>query len=222
MLRRCVQLVVAGAVLIAGITAAWALDPRETRARAHFAAGRYQEALDGFADLFAEKSDPLYLRNIGRCHQMMKHADQAIDSFRLYLTRAKKLSAVEREEINGYIREMEALKSSSASPSASTQPDAPRDSKIPTVLASGPPPGTEPLPARPVPPPAAAAAPPVLVSSPAAPVEDERSPVYTRWWFWTGLGVLVAGAVGTALFVSSRGEQSDCLGQPVCFAAGGN
>jgi hypothetical protein len=38
----------------------------------------------------------------------------------------------------------------------------------------------------------------------APPTEDRRSsPVYTRWWFWTAIGVAAAGGVVTALVLSS-------------------
>src|SRR5438045_1480252 len=40
------------------------LDPREINARKRFASGQYQEALDGFAQLFAETGDPIFLRNV--------------------------------------------------------------------------------------------------------------------------------------------------------------
>ena len=51
------------------VRASAATDPRELKAREDFAAGRYQQALDLFAKLYAEKLHPNYLRNIGRCYQ---------------------------------------------------------------------------------------------------------------------------------------------------------
>jgi len=98
------------------------LDARERDARADFAAGRYQKAIDAFAALFAETADPVYLRNIARCYQKMKKPQEAIDSFQEYLHKAKSLSKGERQEIDGYIKEMEALKASEAPPPAITAP----------------------------------------------------------------------------------------------------
>ena len=72
------------------------VDKRELEARADFAAGRYQKAVDTFAQLFADTGDPLYLRNIGRCYQKMKRAQEAIDSFQEYLLKGKNLSKSER------------------------------------------------------------------------------------------------------------------------------
>ena len=86
------------------------VDKREMKAREDFGAGRYQEALDIFVKLYAEKLHPNYLRNIGRCYQNLGDADKAISSFREYLRKAKGVSADERAEVEGYIKEMEDLK----------------------------------------------------------------------------------------------------------------
>jgi hypothetical protein len=43
------------------------------------------------------------------------------------------------------------------------------------------------------------------VVSAAPPSADEAHPIYTRWWFWTAIGVVAAGAVITAVAVSSSG-----------------
>jgi hypothetical protein len=85
-------------------------DPRERQGRALYAKGEYQAALEVFANLFAEKGDAIYLRNIGRCNQKLRRPDQAIDAFQDYLRRARKVSAAEKAEIEGYIKEMEDLK----------------------------------------------------------------------------------------------------------------
>ena len=85
-------------------------DPREVEGRAAFSKGDYARALDIFARLYAEASDPVYLRNIGRCQQKLRQPDQAIESFRSYLRRARRIKPAERKEIEGYIAEMEALK----------------------------------------------------------------------------------------------------------------
>jgi hypothetical protein len=100
------------ATLVVGLPAATraAEDPRELQGRKLYAKGEYQAALDLFATLFAEKGDPVYLRNVGRCNQKLKRPDQAIDAFRDYLRRGHNIKVTERTEIEGYIKEMEALK----------------------------------------------------------------------------------------------------------------
>jgi tetratricopeptide (TPR) repeat protein len=50
------------------------------------------------------------------------------------------------------------------------------------------------------PPPPPATAPPAS----SAPVLPPDRPIYARWWFWTGLGVLSAGATGVAVYELTR------------------
>src|ERR1043165_8911053 len=84
------------ATLVPGLAGAAPADVREMKAREAFAAGRYQEALDIYVKLYAERLHPNYLRNIGRCYQNLGEPDKAINSFREYLRKAKGVSADER------------------------------------------------------------------------------------------------------------------------------
>ncbi|HET6148640.1 MAG TPA: tetratricopeptide repeat protein [Polyangia bacterium] len=178
-------------------------DPREMKAREAFAAGRYQDALDIFVKLYAEKLHPNYLRNIGRCYQNLGEPDRAISSFREYLRKARRTSPAERAEIEGYIAEMEQLKTTQAS----------KDSAGGKPAAASAPPGVAAAPSTP--PPAAAVVverevaprsttqPALDLSARPAPDQEqgqqEARPVYTRWWFWAIVGgVIVAGVGGAA------------------------
>jgi tetratricopeptide (TPR) repeat protein len=158
-------------------------DTRETQAREAYAAGGYQEALDIYTRLYAEKPQPVYLRNLGRCYQNLNDLERAIASFRAYLSKGQDIPADERSELEGYIKEMEGRKKRRA------------------VAVQAARPVSAPLPARiPVP-----AAPPsihetaVLVAQPrpAPTAVSEPSPFYEKAWFW-GLvsGLVVAGTVG--------------------------
>src|SRR5262245_11374171 len=89
-------------------------EDRDRKAKALFAAGRYQEAIDLLAQLYADTGNPTYLRNIGRCHQRLHDPERAISSFEEYLLRAKDITPAERDEVKGFIREMEELKSKQA------------------------------------------------------------------------------------------------------------
>src|SRR5262245_28311547 len=108
----------------------------EMKAREAFAAGRYDDALQLFAKLYAETLHPVYLRNIGRCHQKMRDPQKAIDAFHDYLAKAKKVGADERAEIEGYIKEMEALRDERAR--AAAPPVAPPPAPPPPVLTPSP------------------------------------------------------------------------------------
>jgi hypothetical protein len=182
----------------------------EMKAREAFAAGRYDEAIDTFAKLYAKTLNPVYLRNIGRCFQQKREPDAAIDKFRDYLAKTKtgkyKTSTDERAEIDGYIKEMEALRDEQAKAAAVP---------VPVQPLPGPAPSATPPPSAP--PPASTTATATLVAQP-APVEQESHPVYTRWWFWTIIGVVVvAGAVGAVAAASSGGtSKPSCPSGATC------
>jgi hypothetical protein len=190
----------------------------EMKARESFAAGRYDEALELFAKLYAETLNPIYLRNIGRCHQKLREPQKAIDAFHDYLAKGKKISADERTEIDGYVKEMEALRDEQAKQAA--PPPAP----VQPIAAPQPSPG--PSPGYAAPPPAYAAPPPggygapapqgSLVAQPGQPPSTESSPVYERWWFWTAIGVVVAGGVVAALLLSGGGTTKPPCTATVC------
>jgi len=178
----------------------------ELKAREAFASGRYDDALNLFAKLYAETLHPVYLRNIGRCHQKLRQPEPAIDKFREYLAKEKKIPADERKEIDGYIAEMEALRDEQARQKAPPPPANP-----PPVTPLNPPPPTN---AYAAPPPPTTTSSATLVSQP--PPQGEDAPVYKKWWFWTGIGVVVAGGVVAAVLLSSGGTT-----RPPCTASDG-
>src|SRR4051794_38341131 len=113
--RRWTLLLAAAALAALGGEAAHARqapqDPpaREQDARQAFMVGDYPTALELYRRLYTESHHPTYLRNIGRCHQMMREPDRAISVFREYLRIAPDLPAIARAEVEGYIRDMQAL-----------------------------------------------------------------------------------------------------------------
>lgn len=111
------------------------LDKREVEARKDFAAGRYEQAADLFAELFAQTGDPIYLRNLGRCFQKLKRPQEAINNFQEYLSKAPNLSAAERDQISGFIKEMQDLMAAQAPPASPTPaaPVTPPAEPAPTV-----------------------------------------------------------------------------------------
>jgi len=183
------SVVVALALTFVAAPAVAAADARELKAREEFAAGRYQDALDIFAKLYAETLHPIYLRNVGRCYQNLGDPDRAIISFRDYLRKHKTIEPQERSEVEGFIAEMEELKKQRAVAAAvatpATAPPKPASTITPLVLA---------------PQPATRAAPEALVTVPAGPSSEPSSPVYARWWFWT---IIAAAAVGAGLGVAA-------------------
>ncbi|MES1210474.1 MAG: tetratricopeptide repeat protein [Pseudomonadota bacterium] len=222
-------LIVAATLALSGV--AHADHATEMKAREDFAAGRYDDALELFAKLYAETLNPVYLRNIGRCHQKLRHPDKAIDAFKDYLAKGKKISTEERAEINGYIKDMEALRDEQAK----------QQQAAPPVVTATPPPATPPPatppPVQPLPPaagetpggyPGAYGAAPqgepfppagqqpsgALVTQPGPAPDAQSAPFYTRWWFWTIVGAAVVGGVVAAVVLSSGTDK------PPCSAAG--
>jgi hypothetical protein len=133
----------------------------DEQARERFRSQRYEEALAIYQRLRAETGHPTYLRNIGRCHQMMRHPVPAIDAFEAYLREAPALDAAERTEIEGYIAEMRRLELT-MSPGASSSATAAPSANAPTMVA------------------AATASPP-----------DGGSSITRKWWFWAGVAAVV-------------------------------
>jgi hypothetical protein len=189
-----IALVLAALVTIAAASAVAApADKRELQAREAFAAGRYNDALDLYAKLYAEKLHPTYLRNVGRCYQNLGDPDHAISSFREYLRQAKDVTPTERAQVEGYIAEMEVLKRQREAAADATK-------------------AAKPIATTPLPPPTAATAAPapsVLLTQPPPPPPAESPPFYKRGVFWGVVaGAVVLGTVGilagTGAFSSSK------------------
>jgi hypothetical protein len=205
-LRRVGVVLLAVLLLSGGARADKAADhAMELKARENFAAGRYAEALDSFAKLYAETLHPVYLRNIGRCQQKLREPQKAIDAFQDYLAKEKKISADERREIDGYIKEMEALRDEQA-----------RQAQAPVVPIAPPPP-------PPGPPPALAPTSTVsasLVATPPPASNAQSAPVYQKWWFWTIIGAAVAGGVVAAVVLSGGTNKPPCTQGFSCGGGG--
>jgi len=196
----------------------------ELNARQAFAAARYDEAIELFARLYAETLNPIYLRNIGRCHQKKREPDKAIDAFQDYLAKGKSITSTERKEIQGYIKDMQRLREEQAkerqaekkdkdasftpAPPATTPPIGPvmpgPTVATPTINVAPSSPGYT------APPPDPAAGGPVLVARPEPSPSEARPPVYMRWWFWSAIGAVVVGGVAAALLIPGPTTRPTC------------
>jgi len=178
-------------------------DPREMDARQAFAAGNYKDALDIYTKLYAEKLHPTYLRNIARCYQNLGDPEHAISSFREYLRKAKDIGTDERNEVEGFIKEMEDLQKKNAA-AAAPPPVAP----------------DKPLPAGAPPVAPVAPQPMMMVQQQPGPVPaSEPAPFYKKAWFWGVVGgVVVAATVGGmwAGGVFSAKSHNNCVAPYYC------
>jgi hypothetical protein len=168
-------------------------DALEMQARADFAAGRYAEALDAFAKLYAETLHPTYLRNIGRCYMNMDQPDKAGVSFREYLRKVKDITADERREVEGFIAEVDKAQKKKEDAAAAV------NAKPPEPL---PPPKDDRfLPPPPLPP----------------PPEPKPTPLYAKGWFWGVVGgVVVAGVLGTLWATGTFSSKEKCVAGYTC------
>jgi tetratricopeptide (TPR) repeat protein len=233
---------VAGVVLLAAWLSAGqparAADPRTESARQHSAQGdayykleKYSNAIGEYEQAYLAKPDPSFLYNIAQCHRLMGQSAEALNFYRRFLRDAP--NAPNREVAEKHIKDLEDASHASlepppvaAAPPAVVSPPAPAPAPEPAGATPPPPspgPATNPgmaaaggstlaLAAPPPTAPPTAEMPPLgdagAVSSP-----SESHPIYTRWWFWTAIGVVVAG--GVILALSAKHDPS-CPGGYTC------
>jgi hypothetical protein len=211
MLARPVAVLLAVALIAAALTAtAQSADTREIEARRAYAAGRYKEAVDLYSNLYATTLHPTYLRNIGRCYQNLEEPQLAIKSYQEYLRKAS-VTQAERREIDGFIAEMEALKQQQAAATPGPTPTAPAPA-VPTTPAAAPPAPRSAVVATPAPSAAQSASSSVDLAAAAPEPEPASTPFYTRWWFWSVVGLAVAGGAAALFLTRSDGGPSTDYG----------
>jgi tetratricopeptide (TPR) repeat protein len=189
-------------VLLGMAAAAPARADDRSEARAHYdkataayALGRYADAAVEFEQAFSLKPDPAILYNAAQANRLAGKKERALELYKNY-RRVYGRRADHAPDVDRHIAELEKAvendrRVSSAESTSLANPDGPVPPASPTMPA---PQVTQPVPAAP--PPAPSSAPPaaLVTQQPATPVDEER-PVYTRWWFWTVGGAVVAGAV---------------------------
>ena len=201
MFRPMVATLVAAALVAVPARAADKVEAKGRKARVECAAGNYAEGVRLLAELWVATGDATFLYNQGRCYEQSGQNDLAASRFREYLRKAPSLPAEEVEAVNRRIDELQRQAAGRTAPG-------------PTVINLVSP--VAPPAQAPVPTPAAGVDRSAeLVSSPQpAPVND--SPVYARWWFWTGIGAVVVGGVVTAVLLGSHsGQKSPSCDQGV-------
>jgi hypothetical protein len=171
-------------------------DAEELQAREAFAAGRYSEAVDLYAKLYAETLHPTYLRNVGRCYMNIDQPDRAATSFREYLRKAKDISPTERQEVEGFIAEMEKAqkKKDDAAAAATAKP------------------------VDPTPPPPKPVTNPIVNPPPTTPAPARPTPFYAKGWFWgVVVGVVVVGVAGGLYFGGVFSSKKNCASGYTCL-----
>jgi hypothetical protein len=179
------SLITLGLLLCALPVPAHADDEARVRSRSgieRFRRGEYAAAIADFEASYALRPLPELRFNIAQAQRSLGRCDDALAEYERYLSEAP--AGRRRAQAESGAAEMRAC--------VSAQPAAP-----PAPLPTTPPPEAA-APSQPPPPevhasPLPSAAMPVMASSAHAP--RERTPLYKKWWLWTALGVVVAGAV---------------------------
>jgi tetratricopeptide (TPR) repeat protein len=213
-----------------------AADPRTESARQHSAQGdayykleKYSNAIGEYEQAYLAKSDPSFLYNIAQCHRLMGQNAEALNFYRRFLRDAP--NAPNRPVAEKHIKDLEDASRATvepppvvASPPASPPALEPAPAAVPPPTSPNPgttpatSPGTTPggstlaLNAPAPTPPPSGEMPPLgdtgAVSSPSG-----SHPIYTRWWFWTAIGVVAAGVLIIAL---SAKHDPSCPGGYTC------
>ena len=185
-------------VLLAGQSAMGAsVESRERAAKKACLLGDVDKGAEILADIYVSTNDPTYIYNQGRCFEQNGMNDRAVLRFKEYLRKAKGLSQADSDAVLKKIDELQGAAGqhgAQPAPAPTAQPSAAPAPRPSATLATAAPPEV-----------VATAPDPLGISQSAPPPEPQASPpVYKRWWFWTGVGALVAGGVVTGVLVLSR------------------
>jgi hypothetical protein len=198
---------------------ALAADDAKVVAKARYETGtrlyeirEYEKALTEFKEAYVVKPDPAFLFNIGQCYRKLGKNADALEFFRQYLKKAaagdpnRALAQSRIDEIQGESAGSGAPGSAAAPAGASPAPAAasavpPSGLGVPVAMspadsnpAANPPPGLD------------------LTSSATSTGPTAGQPIYTRWWFWTGVGAVVAAGTVTAIVLATRGSKNNVPG----------
>ena len=204
------KVIVASAALLSAASNAMGAntESKERAAKKACLVGDVEKGVEILADLYVDTNDSVYLYNQGRCFEQNGKNAQAVLRFKEYLRKAKKLPKTETDavlqkidELQGTAGQREAQPAPvpAAQPSAAAAPAAPAAAAIPPSAAV-----------------AIAPAPLGIQQSAPPPQPQESPPVYKRWWFWTGIGAVVAGGVVTGVLLSKKSAPKS----PACDGLG--
>ena len=167
--------------------------------------GAYEEAAKLFAQLSVDYPDMIiFERNAGACFYYLHRPEPALSNLHNYLNHNPTIEPDDKAVVDRWIAEMEKLQAEKAA--ASVAPAAPPPALVPVPAPAPAPEAAAPAPVAPIPTPGALD----VAAQPAPEPVSEASPFYKTWWFWTGVGVVVAGAATTAILLSGRSSPGVC------------
>jgi tetratricopeptide (TPR) repeat protein len=187
---RFVVLAIALAVQVIGRPAL--ADDKEAARRSYLEGTRrydlneFGPALEAFKRAYLDYEDPAFLYNIAQCYRQLGDKENALKFYRSFLRKLP--DAPNREEVTGTIATL--------------------DAALAAEKATAPPPRVVPSPAT-----QDFARPTTVTESPVATAPPpKQTPVYKKWWLWTIVGVVAAGAAtGVAVGVTSKRTESSFM-----------
>jgi hypothetical protein len=203
-------LLTASVILFATASARAAnLEVRERQAKRACMLGDTKKGVELLTDLYLDTNDATYIFNQARCYEQNGQGAQAILRFQEYLRKEKKISPALADEVKKRIDGLQArsagndkaMQSDAVPGSTLTRPPEPTQSSTASTIPSSAAPATESL---------------GIAQIGQAPEPQESPPAYKRWWFWTGIGAVVAGGVVTAVLLSSKSAAQS----PACHPGG--
>jgi tetratricopeptide (TPR) repeat protein len=160
----------------------------------------YAKALDEYKTAYLAKPDPAFLFNIGQCYRKLGDDSKALEFFHQYLKKAPPEDP-SRAQGEARIRDIETSRSK---PPETVPASPPAVVGGPPPSLTGPPPGTPPETPR-----------VDLTATSIRTEEPNRKPVLKTWWFWTGVGAVVAAGAVTAIVLSTSHTRSNVPSVPL-------
>lgn len=162
-----------------------------TNGRISYNLGHYDDALKQFEAAYRVKQDPAFLFNIAQCMRNLDRYEDAARTYRAFLRETPGIDSSNRDQVQKLIVEMD---NKAAGQNRRRDQDAavPSPTEVPPAHAAS----------------TAEVAPPPAVDVATAPAHHD-TPVYKKWWLWTGVGVVVAGAaIGLGIGLTQKGPSA--------------
>jgi hypothetical protein len=188
--------------------------------------GHYDDAAKHYDVAYTLVQDPAFLFNIAQSYRMGGKLEQALDRYRAFLRKAS-ADAPNRNTAEKFVQEIkrklevkkeaapiaspEAVPAKEPAPAPPTTP-APAPVATPVEAPAAGPSSAAPLLAAPI----AVPIPPLVETNlTSVPMPAEQTsidqPIYKKWWFWTGVGVVVIAGTVTALLLTHQSD-NPCSG----------
>lgn len=141
-----------------------------------FNLAEYSQALQSYKESYRLRPDPALLFNIGQCHRLLGHTDEAVSLYKSYLREAP--NAKNRADVEKRIDELQGQR-----PTITEAQGEPKSAALDLTPSKRPEGAT--------------------TDRADEPGQVTTAAFYKRWWFWTAVGAVAAGA-GVTLGVLAR------------------